>query len=163
MHMIEHIYTLFVNRIPGIRDRYRRKREQVQGLQRIFIWMYLIYLNIAYYIFRNKKLGVVEKYPYYESKQLYTAGSESSISKRVEPRIFAKNLATYDIISFDVFDTLILRPFSSPTDLFYVLGNKLNYLDFARIRQEMEWKARQKKYKKEKHYEVNLEIGRAHV
>ena len=30
-------------------------------------------------------------------------------------------------------------------------------MDFQRIRIEMEWKARAKKYKKEKHYEVNLE------
>lgn len=155
--MIEHIYSVLVNRIPGIRDRYKQKREQVHGFSRIFIWTYLLYLNIAYYIFQNKEIGRIEKYPYYEAKQLYMENSESSISKRLSPAIFARNLAMYDIISFDVFDTLILRPFSSPTDLFYLLGDKLNYLDFARIRQEMEWKARQKKQKSEYHYEVTLD------
>ena len=155
--MIEHIYILFVNRVPGIRDRYRQRREKAKGLKRFFVWTYLIYLNLAYYLFRNKKIGVIEKYPYYEMKSLYAEGNESSISKRTEPKIFAKNLAIYDIVSFDVFDTLILRPFSEPTDLFYILGHQLNYLDFARIRQEMEWKARQKKYKTKKHYEVNLD------
>ena len=157
MQMIEYFYNLFVNRIPGIRDRYQRKRASAKGGKRYLTWLYLIYLNMAYYIFRNKEIGGIEKYPYYENKILYVEGSESAISKRIAPKIFARNLAVYDIISFDVFDTLIFRPFSSPTDLFYILGDKLNYLDFARIRQEMEWKAREKKYKKEKHYEVNLD------
>ena len=155
--MIEHIYAFFVNRIPGIRERYKRKRKQATGWKRFFVWLYLVYLNIAYYIFRNKKLGLIEKYPFYENKQLYSKGSESSISKRVEPAIFARNVSMYDVISFDVFDTLIFRPFSEPTDLFYLLGSQLNYLDFARIRQEMEWRARRQKYKSEKHYEVNLD------
>ena len=155
--MIERIYALFVNRIPGIRERYKRKREHATGWKHFTVWVYLVYLNIAYYIFRNKELGLIEKYPFYENKQLYSKGSESAISKRVAPAIFARNLSMYDVISFDVFDTLIFRPFSEPTDLFYLLGNQLNYLDFARIRQEMEWRARQQKYKNEKHYEVNLE------
>ena len=33
----------------------------------------------------------------------------------------------YDVISFDVFDTLIFRPFSEPGDLFHMAGQKLEY------------------------------------
>lgn len=157
MHAIDNIYGLFVNRIPGIREKYKKKRNQVKGIGRGSAWLYLLWLNFRYYILRDRKLEHVEKYPYYEEKLLYSGGSESSISSKRKPEELAEALAKYDVISFDVFDTLVLRPFSSPTDLFFVLGNELNYMDFQRIRVEMEWKAREKKYKKEKHYEVTLE------
>ena len=29
----------------------------------------------------------------------------------------------FDIVSFDIFDTLIIRPFYTPTDLFYLIEN----------------------------------------
>lgn len=151
------LYNLLVNQVPGIKERYKRKRSRVTGVGRIWIWLYLIGLNISYYIFRRKSLAVLEKYPYYERKEIYTKDSESSISSKKRPEQLAEELATYDVVSFDVFDTLILRPFSSPTDLFYVLGHEINYMDFQRIRMEMEWKARETKYKKFKSYEVNLE------
>lgn len=149
-------YNLLVNRIPGIQQRYKKKRNHVHGIGRVGAWIYLLGLNVSYYIFHNRKLQSVEKYPYYEEKELYTEASESSISKLEEPETFAEKLAEYDVISFDVFDTLVLRPFSAPTDLFFLLGEKLGYLDFENIRKEMEWKTRQKKYKNEKHHEVTL-------
>ena len=31
----------------------------------------------------------------------------------------------FDIVSFDIFDTLIIRPFYTPTDLFYLIENKI--------------------------------------
>ncbi len=151
------LYHLLVNQVPGIRERYRTKRKEVSGWGKIWIWVYLIGLNISYYVFRRKSLEVSEKYPYYEERRLYTSGSESSISAKIRPEELARQLEEYDVISFDVFDTLIFRPFSEPTDLFFFLGDRLNYPDFKRIRMEMEWKARERKYKKSKSYEVNLE------
>lgn len=151
------VYNFMVNRVPGIRDKYKEKRNRAKGIGRIGVWLYLIGLNISYYILGNKKLAHREKFPIYEKKELYGKGSESSISKLEEPELFAARLAEYEVISFDVFDTLVLRPFSKPTDLFFILGEQLGYLDFERIRQEMEWRVREKKYKKKKHYEVTLE------
>ena len=157
METIDRIYGALVNEVPGIRERYQKKRKQAKGVGRSFVWLYLLYLNAAYHVFRYRKIGLSEKYPYYESKQLYSGGSESSLSKRSSPEAFAKELSRFDVISFDVFDTLILRPFSSPADLFFLLGDELGYMDFKRIRMEMEWRARERKYRKENHYEVNLE------
>lgn len=156
MHGIDSVYAVLVNRVPGIKERYKKKRNQVRGIGRGFVWIYLVWLNIRYYVFRDHRLEHIEKYPYYEEKTLYSEDSESSISSKRTPKELAEQLEKYDVISFDVFDTLILRPFSAPSDLFYILGDKLNYMDFQRIRMEMEWKAREKKYKKEKSYEVNL-------
>ena len=53
------------------------------------------------------------------------------------------------VVSFDVFDTLIQRPFSNPTDLFYFLNYEYNkgvssYIDFKVIRVEAEAQCRRK-------------------
>lgn len=72
----------------------------------------------------------------------YLDGSESFAFKREEPIFFAKRLMPFDIISFDIFDTLILRTFSNPTDLFMVVGNKLNLTNFKKIRIDAEKEAR---------------------
>ena len=155
--LADKVYSALVNKVPGIRERYRRVRYRGNKAARSEAWIYLIWLNTAYHVFRYRKIGASEKYPYYEKKVLYTKGSESSLSKREKPEQLAAELAKYDVISFDVFDTLVFRPFSSPSDLFFLLGDELNYMDFKRIRMEMEWKARERKYKQEGNYEVTLE------
>lgn len=156
MRGTEKLYGVLVNRVPGIRERYQKKRNQVTGIRRGAVWLYLIGLNVSYYIFQNKNLTAPEKYPYYEKKSLPGPGSESALSQKVNPSELAEELSVYDVISFDVFDTLILRPFSEPSELFFLLGARLSYPDFRRIRREVEQKAREEKYKKEKHYEVSL-------
>lgn len=157
MKINEKVYGSLVNRVPGIRSRYHDYRDKVSGLRRVKAWGYLAGLNARYYLFHDEKLKEPDNLYPDKNKKLYTEGSESSLSKREAPESFAKKLSACDVISFDVFDTLIFRPFSKPTDLFYMVGADLGYLDFERIRQEMEWKARQRKYKKEKTYEVTIE------
>ncbi|GAA9464450.1 hypothetical protein BTM444_09660 [Helicobacter pylori] len=46
----------------------------------------------------------------------------------------------YDVISFDIFDTLLLRPFIKPTDLFLYIETKYDIKGFcqARILAEMQ-------------------------
>lgn len=151
------LYTMLVNRVPDIRERYRQKRGQVHGPGRIAVWGYLIWLNLSYYVCRRRKAGRWNRQVYYEEKKLYFEGSESSAAKREAPADLAKRLAEYDVVSFDVFDTLIFRPFSEPADLFYFVGEKLGYQDFREIRREMEKKARLERYGREKDREVNLE------
>ena len=130
--MIEKIYIILVNSVPGIRDRYQRKRKDSKGIGRGWLWIYLLYLNFSYYVLRNKKLEYMEDYPYFEKKHLHEYEPESALAQHRTPEAFASELSGYDVVSFDVFDTLIFRPFSEPTDLFFVLGDKLKYLDFKR-------------------------------
>lgn len=157
MKINEKVYSGLVNKVPGIRSRYHDYRDKVSGIGRVKAWGYLAELNARYYLLHDEKLKEPENLYPDKNKKLYTKGSESSLSKRESPEDFAKKLSAFDVISFDVFDTLIFRPFSKPTDLFYMVGADLGYLDFERIRQEMEWKARQRKYKKSKTYEVTFE------
>ena len=151
------LYMALVNRIPGIQERYQKYREQVQGAGRMKAWGYLMKLNLQYYVFRQHDLQNPMFLNIDKEKKLYSGGSESSLSCRETPEEFARKLAAYDVISFDVFDTLILRSFGKPTDLFFMVGQKLEYPDFERIRREMEQKARKRKYRQCGHSEVTFE------
>lgn len=155
--MKERIYRILVNRVPGIRDRYLKKRYGKKCLGHLRALLYLAWLNLQYYVLFRRDLAESSLYPFYEEKALYHAGSESSLYRRKSPKQFAAELAAFDVISFDVFDTLLLRPFSSPADLFYFVGARLSYPDFKRIRMELEGQARQKKFADSGTYEVTLE------
>lgn len=70
-------------------------------------------------------------------------GAESIISKNPLPHVLIKVLLPYDTIAFDIFDTLILRPFSKPQDVFFVLEERLSIVNFRNIRVAAEKRARE--------------------
>ena len=63
---------------------------------------------------------------------------ESADSKRLPYEKLAEELCKYDVISFDLFDTLILRPFTSPRVLFSIIENRLGIYKFSKIRVDSE-------------------------
>ena len=69
---------------------------------------------------------------------------DSKLINRKLPEEFVKDLENFEVISFDVFDTCIFRPFSKPTDIFYLLEAKNGIINFSEIRQKAEAVARQK-------------------
>ncbi len=154
MKLIEQIYGILVNRVPEISIQYQVYRKNVRGVRRGMAWIYLMKLNMEH--FWGKRNWNTDNL-FYTKKVLDMSGSESSFSKREDPKEFARTLSEYDVISFDVFDTLIFRPFSKPTDLFFFVGAELGYLDFERIRIETERLARRKKRKKTGTGEVTFE------
>lgn len=139
------VYQALVNRVPEINRIYHTYREQVHGIGRICAWFYLLWLNVLYRIPFYAGGGHSDNECCFEKKKLYTGGSESSLSFRESPQDFVQRLLSYDVISFDIFDTLLFRPFDKPTDLFFIVASELSYPDFARIRQTVEAKARQLK------------------
>lgn len=78
-----------------------------------------------------------------------------------------------DVVSFDVFDTLLLRPFTEPRDLFTYIEEKYNVKGYAKKRVDAESRARKRQKTKEitlddiyseipeyepfKHVEINCE------
>lgn len=153
--MRERIYSLLVNRITGIRERYVSFNKTSKS-RRILAFLYLLWLNVRYYLLFDKSLEDSLFFPLYESKKLPCV-PESSLFKRIPPDELAEKLSQFDIISFDVFDTLIFRVFSSPTDVFKLIGIKLKYPNFEYIRIECEKEARKKKFLSCGTYEVTLE------
>ena len=153
------VYQALVNRQPGIQERYHHVHDGAGGVRKMISWIYLLWLNICYYVFFCRFLGKSMRAELYEEKQIPTNGSESEsfwLKNNVGPAEYAELLAKYDVISFDIFDTLIFRPFSEPADLFFLLGEKLNFLDFKRVRMEAEAKARREKHERDGSYEATL-------
>lgn len=106
-------------------------------------WALLLKLNWHYRILRktNPMLSVPQN-TNRKVKLPYLNGSESEGFKRRDVIYFARDLLKYDVISFDIFDTLILRPFAKPVDLFLIIGSRLNMMNFMRIRIDAERDAR---------------------
>ncbi len=153
------IYDFLVNRQPGICYRYHKVHDEAKGLGVIWSWIYLLLLNFGYYVLRMRFLGRKPEAEVYEQKKLITSGCESGLTedsiKSVDDMV--ELLAGYDVVSFDIFDTLVFRPFSSPTDLFYVVGDRLAFMDFKGMRTKLEQRARQLEYKRSGSYEVGIE------
>lgn len=156
------VYNFLVNRHSGISYRYHKKHDNATGIGKPVSWLYLLWLNVAYYIFFCKFLSKIPNDFEVDKKcNLPTECSESHLfmkkSKLPSPEKLAKMSYGYDVVSFDIFDTLVFRPFSNPADVFWLIGNELGIMDFRRIRIESEARARQKHLKKHGNTEVTLE------
>ena len=150
-------YNRLVNRVPGIEQRYHKYRDSVSGAGRIKAWGYLFMLNFRYHILKDKHLETASFSEPDTGKTLEKNGSESENACRISPAEFAEKLSEYDIVSFDVFDTLIFRVFDRPSALFYMVGNELGYPNFSNIRRRTERKAREIKFEAENTREVSFE------
>lgn len=76
--------------------------------------------------------------------------------KRPGVEAFLAKLMTYDVISFDIFDTLIYRKVEKPNDIFHLMSSEMGMNDFAYIRKRAETEARDRKEKAEGTREVVL-------
>lgn len=72
-----------------------------------------------------------------------TIGMESKMSKRSIPAQVARELLKYDVISFDIFDTVLFRMIENPTDAFIMLEEQNKIFDFAKLRKIAESEARE--------------------
>lgn len=140
------LYQFLVNKQPGIKYRYHKMHDGSTGVVKLLSWGYLLWINICYYLFFCRFLGKVPEMEIYEKKQLNIKMSESqehcANKKYRNVSEYVEKLSVYDVISFDVFDTLIFRPVALPTDIFYMVGQGFDILDFKNIRVWAEWDAR---------------------
>ncbi len=160
MNLRHRIYNVMVNNIPGISYRYHKMHDGSSGAIKVISWFYLLWLDFAYYVLFCRFLGKRPDVEYYECKKIPTGESESQDYLNTNPKLrvseYVDELSRYDIISFDIFDTLIFRPLSLPTDVFYLVGEQMDFLDFRNIRTWAEWDARVKCDTKHGHMEVSL-------
>ena len=153
------LYQLLVNRHSGISHRYHKVHDNSGTVMKALSWLYLLFLNFCYYVLFCRFLGRPEKEKLYEEKRLITDKSESQMRLQEGPSVqeAVDALARYEVVSFDIFDTLLLRPFDEPTALFFLLGERLRFMDFRRLRVEAEQEARQEKHRQAGSFEVSLE------
>lgn len=134
----KNIYNIFVARNEKIKTLFQKYNEK-SGRNKLIKILYLLLLNIQVYVFR---IDITRKKESLKNHLIYDK-SESSRSY-INKENFINKVKQYDIISFDIFDTLIFRPFSSPTDLFFFVGEQNRILDFVKLRKNAEKIARTK-------------------
>ena len=157
----DRLYYVFVEKNSLISNEYisyvNARLEEHQS-QRWRHWLVLIRLNWHYRIRRAttplliKNTGTAAK-----AKAPYMDGPESTKGNRQDPYHFAAGLMKYDVISFDIFDTLILRSLNNPADLFAFIGEELGVYDFADLRKKSENEVRKIKAAERKSNEITLE------
>jgi len=129
-------------------------------MRKIISYLYLLLLNFAYYILQFRFLEKRPQVSTYEEKRLNYTQSESISYLNKNPDLsaekYVETLKEYDVISFDVFDTLIFRPVALPTDVFYFVGLKMDISNFTGIRTWAEWDARVKCNNRNGHMEIDL-------
>lgn len=157
------LYDWIVRKNAGVRyeyERYVMEHTMEHYEHRLLHWKILWKLSWHYRVRKRKvpmlywkeeklPISTVERRantgvkPRAAEKLPYMDGAESSLYNNKEAHYIAKDLLQYDVISFDIFDTLIFRPFARPADLFYVIGEKLGIDSFRKIRMNAETEARE--------------------
>lgn len=147
MKIKDKIYYFFVDRKPEIKREYEGYISRNLGVHhkhRLRSWVYLFGLHLVYF---GKKGGGAQ--PRYGNNLNYP---EMGIEPRMPVEELVAELETYDVISFDIFDTLVLRGISDPRNLFVLIGNRLKVTGFKVLRVNAEADARNN------HPEINGEI-----
>lgn len=150
------IYSKLLNGVPEIRQRYEIYRAKQTGKKKVIAWLYLGLLNIRYYVFCDKSLLKNPMLNPDNGKRI-VSGLESKLSYIESLDTYVEKIRKYDVVSFDVFDTLILRNVEKPEDVFYAVQVVFSYPNFKNVRKEAERKAREKRYKEYGEYEVCFE------
>lgn len=144
-------YNVLANRKPQIKQKFENylgsEKGQKSGTAGKF--SHLLKLNFSYYVMGDRS----------------TCGAyiptvipvnESRIPSQT-PEEFAKELMEYDLVTFDVFDTLIYRYVARPTDVFYFSQDVADRVNFRKQRTEAESMARIEKKRLSGSTEVTLE------
>lgn len=135
------LYELLVNRDPKIKleyERYVNINHERHVKFPLTSWLYMLRLNAVSLLGGRISAG-----------RTVQAGrgviNESAQGFKLTADETAEKLCKSEAVSFDVFDTLIFRPFSSPKDLFALVGDRLGYPDYRQLRADAERLARKRK------------------
>lgn len=132
-------------------------RERKPGISRPRKALYLFFLNLSALAgdgLRHHRVSAAALRKY--SLAPYTDQPETRHIRRPSYPFLAKKILMNDVISLDVFDTLLLRPFDDPKTLFYLVGEKLRCPSFFRYRVLAEKEPREAKQQQTGPDEVTL-------
>lgn len=138
------LYKVLVNRNPYVKEEFQYYRAGCKKGKNLYSAYKILVLNVKYTLLKQKPYHKVSVKKYPETKQNIMPA----------PKELAVELSKADIISFDIFDTLVFRPFSDPKTLFYLLGLEFGIADFRVLREKAESEAREKSEKAEKEIDI---------
>ena len=128
--MLKKLYIKLVTRNENVRatyTRYKKLHPRLHDKARILSWIYLICLILKFSVFKQKPNL---KYP------------EAGTEKQPSIDYINEKIKQADVISFDVFDTLVLRKTNTPSDVFSILSVKTGMINFRDLRISAEKSAR---------------------
>lgn len=130
------VYRYIVDNNPLVSQSFQNYLEYSQLEQHYMKkGLKLLELNWKYRICRKSSL---------DEKLSKLSMPEYKVTSRNRVEEVSDKLNKFDVISFDVFDTLIFRAVDKPRDVFRLLEAQWNIMGFAKVRQEAERKAREK-------------------
>lgn len=157
----------FVENFLKEKNIYSKYKEKFEKWRALYCQMHKSY-TVNYKFSEEEKNNIKEKFKTFCPKQL-KVNNENFFTSATTPwndglDKLKENVKSKDtkIVSFDIFDTLITRPFLYPKDLFTFLNDDYRNLsnnlsiDFSRIREDAEVLARTEAHKKGKE-EVTLD------
>ena len=97
----------------------------------------------AYYLYRDIYLTIGFKFRKNKQKSIKARGTKSELTDDLLLREFKKSIENKIVVSFDVFDTLLVRPFCLPEDLFLYIERETKTCSFREGRIKAENFARQ--------------------
>lgn len=158
------LYYYFAEKNWGVRREYGPyvdEHQEEHTKHRIKHWWMLSRLNWHYRVLRKNSYLYYHPTEKNQKKKLpYMNGPESECAKRQPLHFFARDLMQYDLISFDIFDTLIFRPFKQPQDLFQIVAGRLDFQGFNEsfyaLRRAAEVEARNEVQRVSGHREINI-------
>lgn len=131
------IKAVLLSKNKNIKEDYwafKVKHEKCGFILKPVSLIYLLLLNLKY-AFRKKNTTAIEI-----NKNL--PFPESEVRRPLPLQKLYAEIDKYDVISFDIFDTMLLRLVNSPRDVFYIVGRKSDIVDFYCIRVLAEKNAR---------------------
>lgn len=120
---------------------YINNEKNVDRLTKLEKVKYIIKLNYKYRIKTRLYKSKIKKIEKEEQRAKISELYYEEIDRPL-PHHFAKSLLSYDVISFDIFDTLVFRPTKDPRDLAYFLDDIFDYPNFKKVRWDSEMTAR---------------------
>ncbi len=145
MKIKDKMFYFFVEKNENIkREYYGYVMDHIEehNTYRIKHWFFLLRLNWHYRILKKSNSVYIPNVEIREPKRAKSQ-RKSSVGRQL-PVHFARSIMEFPIVSFDVFDTLLIRSFNDPKDLFYIIGERLNITEFYYVRVMAEKKVKEK-------------------
>lgn len=123
-------------------EKYKALQEEYFRVVNSSIWRHTRWLRSA--VNRMRGLAALEKAPTAPADGDDTAAPVPQAPVRQSLESMLRQAQEYDVISFDIFDTLLLRRVAEPRDVFALTAQRLGTESFATLRPEAEAEARRR-------------------
>lgn len=128
-----------------IKERLKQEISRLPNLSKIAIYhqlyqdKYPLLLGVREWI--KARQGGAKKEMFHDLFVDYSNGASINGAENI-----LEVLINFDVVSFDLFDTVLFRSVKRPTDIFQLMERQLGLPGFAQQREQAEWATRQKKY-----------------